>query len=152
MTEREIQFRSFASQDQDAARALILTGLGEHFGLIDETLNPDLDDINANYVLSGHPFLLAEHQQKIVGTGALLIQSEANGELVRISTASTYRRLGIARTICEQLIQHARQQGLRRLIVETTPGWDDPIRLYQRLDFVEYERTQAGIILERLLV
>ena len=27
-----------------AARALILQGLGEHFGFVDETANPDLDE------------------------------------------------------------------------------------------------------------
>ena len=42
-----IVVRRFAPADQDAARRLILEGLGAHFGSIDESLNPDLDDIAA---------------------------------------------------------------------------------------------------------
>ena len=34
--------RAFEPRDQAAARQLILAGLGEHFGWIDETCNPDL--------------------------------------------------------------------------------------------------------------
>lgn len=40
-----IKVRPFETRDQVAARKLILSGLGEHFGFIDERLNPDLDDI-----------------------------------------------------------------------------------------------------------
>ncbi|MGH2482566.1 MAG: GNAT family N-acetyltransferase [Ktedonobacteraceae bacterium] len=142
-----LHIRSFASHDQDAARGLILQGLGEHFGFIDETLNPDLDDISAYYLASGHLFLVAERRQTLVGTGALLLQPAATGELVRISTHSAYRRLGIARAICLHLIEYAHQLKLRTLIVKTNLGWDGAIKLYQRLGFVEYRRSTAGLAL-----
>src|SRR5690242_17481186 len=37
--------RQFAPHDASAMRQLVLAGLGDHFGIIDETMNPDLDDI-----------------------------------------------------------------------------------------------------------
>src|SRR5579883_3043906 len=52
--------RPFVPPDQQAARVLILRGLGEHFGWIDETCNPDLDDIAATYTGAGHLFLGVE--------------------------------------------------------------------------------------------
>lgn len=36
-----LRSRSFEPCDQDAARHLILAGLGEHVGWIDETRNPE---------------------------------------------------------------------------------------------------------------
>lgn len=142
-----IHIRPFTGQDQDATRALILQGLGEHFGFIDETLNPDLDDISASYLAPGHLFLVAEQQQTLVGTGALLIQPGASGELVRVSTHRAYRRLGIARTICQQLIEQARQRDLHKLVVKTNLDWREAITLYQRLGFVEIGRSTAGMAL-----
>lgn len=151
MTRAAIVVRPFAQGDQHATRALILHGLGDRFGFIDETLNPDLDDIAAHYLAEGHHFLVALCQQTLVGTGALLLQSDQIGQIVRVSTDRAYRRQGIAFTICLQLINLAHQHGLSRLIVETTCDWSDAIRLYQKLGFVEYQRVRRGVSLERNL-
>jgi ribosomal protein S18 acetylase RimI-like enzyme len=144
MLNPDIIIRHFTQSDQVAARALILNGLGEHFGFIDETLNPDLDNITASYLAPGHLFLVAERQRVLVGTGALLFLPESTGQLVRISTHRAYRHLGIARSICQRLIEHARQRGLRWLIVETNRDWYDAIRLYQQLGFREEASNEQG--------
>lgn len=140
--ETTIRIRPFVSRDQDAARTLILNGFGERFGFIDETLNPDLNDINASYLAHGHLFLVAEQEQMLVGTGALLIQPDASGQIVRVSTHHAYRRLGIAHAICLRLIAYARQRDLRKLTVETNRNWDDAVRLYLHLGFQQH--TQDG--------
>ena len=66
--------RPFAATDQDAARWLILEGLGGHFGFIDETMNPDLDDIALTF--SDAVFLVAEIDGVIVGTGGLMVRDD----------------------------------------------------------------------------
>jgi len=91
----ELSIRSFEVGDQEQARWLILQGLGEHFGSIDGTLNPDLEDILHNYVLAGHVFVVACMGRELVGTGALISHGEGISELVRISTHKDYRRQGI---------------------------------------------------------
>lgn len=147
MSEIDINIRPFRKDDQIAARAIILQGLGEHFGFIDETLNLDLNDITASYSDQGHIFLVAEHRQSLIGTGALLIYPDKSGQLVRISTDPAYRRAGIARALCQQLISYAQQQMLRRLIVETNDDWDNAIRLYQNLGFDEYTHQEGSVYL-----
>ena len=67
-----IHIRPFVPHDQIAARQLILNGLGEHFGWIDETRNPDLDDIAANYIQHGNVFVVAKLGGALVGTGGLI--------------------------------------------------------------------------------
>jgi GNAT superfamily N-acetyltransferase len=149
--ESELCIRSFEVGDQEQARWLILEGLGEHFGYIDETLNPDLDDILHTYLRAGHVFVVAYKGRELVGTGALLSHGAGISELVRISTRKDYRRRGIGRAIITSLVNVARQRGDQRIIVKTNASWHDAIHLYKRLDFVEYGRTALGVGLELLL-
>lgn len=149
--EGELYIRSFEVGDQEQARWLILQGLGEHFGYIDETLNPDLDDILQNYIKSGHIFVVACIGRKMVGTGALILRSEKDTEMVLISTHKDYRRQGIAQAIVTYLVNLARQRGDRRINVMTNTSWNNAINLYKRLNFVEYERTPLRVSLELLL-
>ncbi len=102
--EGELCIRSFEVGDQEQARWLILEGLGEHFGYIDETLNPDLDDILHNYIIPGHVFVVACMGREIVGTGALISLGEGLSEMVRISTRKDYRRRGIGQAIITYLV------------------------------------------------
>ena len=141
---REVSIRPFEARDQRAARQLILNGLGEHFGFVDEALNPDVDDIIAHYISHGHVFLVAEVGATLAGTGALKVE-DSEGQIVRASVAPQFRRQGIGRKLVEHLIDAAREKGLRRLIVETNHDWDDPIRLYQRCGFLEYDRDPESV-------
>ncbi len=137
--EGELNIRSFEAGDQEQARWLILEGLGEHFGSIDETLNPDLDDILHNYIRAGHVFVVGCMGQDIVGTGALINRGEGISELVRISTRKDSRRRSVGQVIITSLVNLVRLR------------WHDVITFYKRLDFVEYERTALGVSLELLL-
>jgi ribosomal protein S18 acetylase RimI-like enzyme len=139
--------RPFASADQAAARTLILTGLGEHFGLIDETRNPDIDDIQACYVRAGHTFLVAEKGDMLLGTAALVREAPGVARVVRVSVDRAYRRCGIARNLVCQLVAIAVAQGMRRLLVETNHDWADALGLYLALGFAEYERDAESAYL-----
>lgn len=137
--------RSFEPRDQDAARQLILTGLGEHFGWIDETRNPDLDDIVASYVERGHAFVVAKIGAELVGTGGLVIEREGVGRIVRMSVGRMYRRKGIGRTLIAHLLDVARQRGFSQVLVSTDLGWEDAAGLYRHCGFTEDSRDDVGI-------
>ena len=136
-----VRIRPLVAADQAAVRRLILIGLGEHFGSIDESRNPDLDDIQAGHVGRGHLFVVAERDNEIVGTGALIEEEPGVGRLVRMSVGSRHRRQGIGRALVGHLIDAARGRGYRRLLVETNDDWDDAIGLYLACGFVEVERS-----------
>lgn len=153
-----LSIRPFAPADQPTAKNLIQTGLGEHFGFIDPTLNPDLNDIWDSYITAGHTFVVAEWKGELVGTGALISERpkihetfgvlEANqiyGRLVRMSVSPAHRRLGIGRALVEHLLQIAQQHGLTHTLVETNLDWYDAIGLYQRCGFVEYGRDAESV-------
>ena len=72
--------RSSTPDDQRAVRSLILAGLGEHFGFVDESMNPDLDDIQTVYVDVGACFVIAEIAGDLAGTGALIEEEPGIGD------------------------------------------------------------------------
>ncbi len=137
--------RPFVLADQPAAQRLILDGLGEHFGVIDEARNPDINDIAATYVDRGHLFLVAQDGSGLVATGALIFEDEHAGQLVRVSVARHWRRRGLGRALVQCLIKVARNQGLVRLWMETNDDWSAAIGLYVACGFAEYDRRDGNI-------
>jgi len=132
------QIRPFRPTDQSAAQQLILDGLQEHWGTLDPTLNPDLNDITASYLQAGHAFFVVEEDGALIGTGGLLNEAPGVGRIVRVSVSPAQRRRGLGRAISEFLITNARQRGCHTLLVETTDTWTAAIRLYETCGFTPY--------------
>ena len=132
------QIRPFRPTDQSAAQQLILDGLQEHWGTLDPTLNPDLNDITASYLQAGHAFFVVEEDGALIGTGGLLNEAPGVGRIVRVSVSPAQRRRGLGRAISEFLITNARQRGCHTLLVETTATWTAAIRLYETCGFTPY--------------
>lgn len=146
MLQEPILIRTFVPADQDAARALILAGLGEHFGVVDPARNPDLDDIAAAYLACGHPFLVAEIAGSLVGTGGLRVTGH-KGQIVRVSVAPAVRRRGLGRRLVVALLACARQRGLRRVWMETNDDWYAAIALYAACGFQPFDQRDGCIFM-----
>ena len=138
-----ITVRPFAASDQPAARALILAGFGEHFGVIDETLNPDLDDVASSY--ADAIFLVAECDGAIVGTGALTREPGGDRRVRRMSVAKQHRRRGIARCLLTHLVAHARDAGCDRVVLTTNSDWPDAIAFYLASGFTVVSQPPGGV-------
>ncbi|RMG92423.1 MAG: GNAT family N-acetyltransferase [Chloroflexi bacterium] len=136
---------------QTAVRQLILTGLAERWGYLDQTKNPDLNNI-AHFYADG-VFLTAWINGELVGTGAWLPRANDTNdtvEVVRMSVAKPWRRKGIGRRILQALCEQAWQQGYRRIILETTKTWYDARQFYETFGFcLMYEDAKdAYFVLE----
>lgn len=129
----ETTIRTFRPEDQEAARALILRGLAERWGELDETMNPDLDNIARHY--TDGVFLVAVSAGQIVASGALIPESEGVGRIVRMSVARSRRRQGLGRRMLYALCERARAVGYRQLVLETTATWADAIAFYRAHGF-----------------
>jgi putative acetyltransferase len=140
------RFRAFVPRDQAAARALILEGLREHWGWLDPSLNPDLDDIAASYVAPGNVFLVAEIGQTLAGTGALVIDGNV-GQIVRLSITPQWRRCGIGQALVVTLLDAARTRGLVRVWMETNDDWHDAIGLYRHCGFEEFDHREGSVFM-----
>jgi ribosomal protein S18 acetylase RimI-like enzyme len=123
----------YSPADQDAVNTLVLAGLAEHWGALDPSLNPDLDDIAGHY--AGGVFLVARLGGEIAGCGALVPLEGETGEIVRMSVAKDARRQRIGRRILDALCAAARDLGLQRLVLETTVDWTGVRRFYEDYGF-----------------
>ncbi len=130
ITSETIRLRTIEPSDQAEARALILTGLEEHWGYRDTSKNPDLEEICTSY--ADATFLVALESDRIIGTGALKTTGHRKGvaEIVRMSVAANRRRRGVGRLILRELLRRAECLGVRIVVLETTETWDDVIRFY----------------------
>jgi len=140
-----VEIRGFDIRDQESARQLIISGLGEHFDQIDYSMNSDLDDIFASYIKSENAFIIAEIDHCMVGTGALVQESNDTGRIVRVSVSKTMRNRGIGKMIVEHLIELGRKRKLKLIVVETNLDWGAANNLYQRLGFKESARDDNSI-------
>jgi GNAT superfamily N-acetyltransferase len=140
-----IDIRPFTAADQTVAQQLILAGLREHWGYIDDTRNPDVEDIEAHYLQQGHLFVVAQAGVEIVGTGGLVCVQADTMRMVRVSVHKGWRRLGIGRILVEHLVAAARQRGAGQVVVETSRGWHDAISLYQACGFIQYVEDVADV-------
>ena len=140
-----LKIRPFTPADQTAARQLILAGLGQHFGWIDESRNPDLDDLQCHYLDQGHLFVVAEKQGTLVGTGALIGETPGVSRMVRISVSLAHQRQGIGRQLVAHLMQQAWARGDQRIVVETNLDWWDAIGLYHSLGFSQYDQDEESV-------
>ena len=128
-----IEVKAFQKQDQSIVKSLILDGLVEHWGFLDEGKNPDLDDIATTY--ADGTFLVAWRNDEIIGTGAFKPHSATQVEIVRMSVKKDWRRQGIDRQILDELCQRAAQAGYEEVILETTETWQDVIDFYLSYGF-----------------
>lgn len=129
----EVVIRDFKPEDQVAARSVILQGLAERWGELDDTLNPDLDNIAWTY--ADDVFLVAVEGGQLIATGALILEGDGVGRIVRMSVARSRRRHGIGRQLLQGLLDRARALGYCRLVLETTSTWVDAIAFYQAHGF-----------------
>ena len=137
----------FQPESQVAVKALILSGLKEHWGFLDESKNPDLDNIARSY--ANATFLVAWLDDEIVGTGAFVPRSEKQVEIVRMSVKKELRRQGIGQQILSELCKRASQNGYKEAILETTETWQDVINFYLNYGF-EITHYEGGDVYFKL--
>ena len=138
-----ISLRTFRPQDQSAARALVLSGMEEHWGTIDRTMNPDLDNIAQAYASS--TFLLAWEGRELIGTGALVEERDGVARIVRMSVAARMRRRGVGALILAGLLERAQSAGYDSVVLETEEDWVDAIAFYESCGFRVTDRHDGGV-------
>jgi GNAT superfamily N-acetyltransferase len=148
----ECTIRPFRAEDQEAAKQLVIDGLGERWGWIDLSLNPDLNDIATTYAEG--TFLVGHLGDALVVTGALLPEVTPEGihalRVVRMSVRADLRGHGIGRRMLDALLEVARAENCSLILVETTSSWTDAVRFYARNDFqfVDERDGETHMILE----
>ncbi len=136
MTYEKVVIRPFQAQDQAAIKQLILAGLADHWGTLNLTLNPDLNDIATSY--QGETFLVVVQEEEIVGCGALIKEDNGEGRygrIVRMSVKKENRRQGLGQLILQHLQIAAQERYFTKIVLETTQTWSEVVAFYQANGF-----------------
>jgi len=126
-----IEIRPFHPRYQTEVKQLILAGLADHWGTLDLSLNPDLNDIARSY--ASETFLVAFQGETVVGCGALVSEEglAGYGRIVRMSVNKANRRQRIGQQILRELEETAVQRQFHKLVLETTATWQEVVAFYQ---------------------
>jgi GNAT superfamily N-acetyltransferase len=130
------------SGEAAAVRSLVLAGLAEHWGSVDPSLNPDLDDLAAAHPGS-RTVVAVDPAGTIVGTGTIVPSGTATAEVVRMSVATSLRGAGVGRQVLDALVEVARSWGVHRLVLETTADWSGTVAFYERCVAVQPPMVNA---------
>lgn len=136
----ELEVRAIADDEHRAARDLVLAGMQEHWGAVDPSANPDLDQIGKSY--RDGIFAVALYRGELVATGSLLPLPDLpdeppTGQIQRMTVTKELRRLGVASRMLEFLREEARRRGLRRIVLETSVRWNEATSFYRAHGFHE---------------
>jgi N-acetylglutamate synthase-like GNAT family acetyltransferase len=150
LTPMVVLVRRFEPRDQRQCREVILKGLAEHFGFIDESRNPDLDDIEISYLAAGHEFFVAECEGHVIGTVGLLFEP-GRARIVRMSVAKMHRKQGVATALLERSIAAAKDRTLPEIVAFTEPHWPDAVGFYTAAGFEQFGRDEEDVHLRLAL-
>ena len=110
------------------------------FSLCFQSFDQELAGLPGDYAPPDGRLLLAEHDGKLAGCGALHRLDATYGEMKRLYVRPGFRGLGLGRVLAERIIAEAASIGFQRLRLDTVQGtMDDAIDLYRRLGFREIE-------------
>lgn len=131
-------------KDTEDAKNIILEGLKERFGFLDHSYNPDLNDILKNYIDNGDTFLVGFMNQTVVCTGALTKETEDIGRIQRMSVKEEFRGKGFARQMLQFLESIAKENGFKKLLLETNKEWASAIELYKSTGYSIYQTDEKS--------
>ena len=142
MADEVLSIRAFSPADQQPVETMIRAGLAEHWGSLDDSLNPDLGDMASSYAHG--TILVAVRAGEVVGTATLVPRGHGDAEIVRMSVHPRYRRAGVGRALVDAIVSHAHRSGHTRVILETSAHWDGVVDFYRACGFVLTHHEQGA--------
>lgn len=98
-------------------------------------------DPRAVILSRGGEIFFALRDGEPVGTCTALPLGGGDWELAKLAVDEAHRGQGIARALCVRVIDHCRDGGARRVLIETNRKLGPALQLYRKLGFVEYTPT-----------
>ncbi|HEX5816704.1 MAG TPA: GNAT family N-acetyltransferase [Methylomirabilota bacterium] len=106
---------------------------------------PDLLRFNAHYTPPRGAFWVVREDTRVLGSVGVERLDDRTAELHRLYLDSALRGRGIGRALVETVLDWAREQGVRRLVLWSDTRFEQSHRLYRRLGFEQLgERTVEG--------
>ncbi|XP_017260477.1 probable N-acetyltransferase camello [Kryptolebias marmoratus] len=125
------------------ARQMVVYLLNKY---IETCLRKDLRNISETYLgQKDSCFWVAESDGQVVGTVACLPSKNETGclELKRMSVHLSYRRLGIAKALCQTVANFTRDRGYTAVVLHTSVVQTDAQKLYEHMGYKRISESAA---------
>ncbi|MGA0559553.1 bifunctional helix-turn-helix transcriptional regulator/GNAT family N-acetyltransferase [Larkinella sp. VNQ87] len=138
----EVEIIDYDPQYRELFKTLNLAWIEKYF-TVEE---PDIKSLSnpEGYILAnGGRVFFARYQNEIVGTCALLKESDAVYELVKMAVAPEAQGKQIGRKLCQHAIEVAHQLGAKRVYLESNTRLAPALALYKKVGFYKVESTSS---------
>ena len=105
---------------------------------IDEQM---LSDPESYIINKGGFIFFALYNQEVIGTAALIKESDEVFELSKMSVTEKHQGLGVGRLLAERALQAFEQTGAKLLFLESNAKLEPALRLYESLGFKHTDKT-----------
>lgn len=116
--------------------------ISKYFTVEDED-RKTLEDPQEKVYKNGGHILLAEKENVIVGTCALIKEEEKVFELAKMAVSPTVQGEGIGYALGMATIEKAKELGANKIVLETNTKLTPAINLYKKLGFKEVDRKDS---------
>lgn len=131
-----VRIVDYEPRHRDAFRALNIAWITHYFE-IEEADRRQLEHPDVHILASGGRIFIAELGDDVVGSSALLRDTDGSLWLAKMAVAPEMRRHGTGRALAIAAIDAARALGAPRIALLSNTVLEPAIRLYRSLGFVE---------------
>lgn len=131
---QQIEIIDYSTEFQDDFRELNYEWIKKHFK-VEESDDQSLNDPNKKILQPGGHIYLARHNNKIVGTCALIKVNDDTYELAKMAVTQSSRSKGIGWLLGQAAIIKARELGAKTVFLESNTILKPAINLYRKLGF-----------------
>jgi len=148
----ELPIRRYRSADEDRVLELHEEALRDVDAYVEGVSDPDLEDIEGEYLGSGGEFLVGRLRGRIVAMGAFRPVAERTAsafdslarpaaEVKRMRVDPDHQRRGFGGAVYDELEARARKGGYRELVLDTRPHQTGARRFFEAKGFKEERRV-----------
>ena len=148
LTRARVEVVPFDPALRDHFRRLNQQWLERHFHVegVDRTLFADPEGL---IIAPGGAIFFALYAGEVVGTCALIRESEGVFELSKMGVDENFRGLGAGRALLDAAIAEYRRRGGKELFLESNSKLDRALGMYERAGFVRQSSIRPGSHYER---
>ena len=133
--EREpIRIRPFQEGDEAAFKALNYAWVEEYFTLEQKDVDV-LENFRAGILDAGGRILMADYEDRTVGTCALIPMADGGAELAKMGVDKSMRGVGVGWRLGRAAVEVAREMGATRLYLESNSALKPALHIYRKLGF-----------------
>lgn len=125
----------YRPEHREAFLRLNVAWLEEH-GLLEPADLEMLGDPEDHILADGGRIFVGLRQGEVVGTCAAIRLSAERVELAKLCVVPSARGAGLARRLCEAVVDFARREGVAEIILTSHHDLAPAIRLYESMGFV----------------